>query len=77
MSYYEEDDYRVPKMVSVVDPYVYEALQSVRGKYVVVQTTHGNVRGTVKDVKLDHVVIMERDKPFFVRIQQIVWIMPD
>jgi hypothetical protein len=29
----------------------------------------------VKDVKLDHVLIMDR-VPFFVRIQQIVWIMP-
>jgi hypothetical protein len=77
MSYYKEDDYRVPKLVSVVDPYVYEALQSVRGKHVVVQTTHGNVRGIVKDVKPDHMVIMERDSPFFVRIQQIIWIMPD
>ncbi|RAK17181.1 uncharacterized protein DUF2642 [Anoxybacillus vitaminiphilus] len=77
MSYYKEDNYRVPKMVSVVEPYVYEALQSVRGKHVVVQTTHGNVRGIVKDVKPDHIVIMEREHPFFVRIQQIVWIMPD
>jgi hypothetical protein len=75
MSYYEEDAYSKPKMVSVVDPYVYQTLQSVMGKHVVIETVRGSVRGMVKDVKLDHVLIMDR-VPFFVRIQQIVWIMP-
>ncbi|MDQ0246730.1 ferredoxin-fold anticodon binding domain-containing protein [Bacillus fengqiuensis] len=77
MSCYNEEDERAPKMVSVVDPYVYETLQTVIGKRVVIETVRGNVTGNLNDVKPDHVVIKEKDSTFFVRIQQIVWIMPD
>jgi hypothetical protein len=77
MSYYEQEDERAPKMISVVDPYVYETLQKIIGKRLVIETVRGNVTGNLKDVKPDHVVMKEKDSTFFVRIQQIVWIMPD
>lgn len=78
MSYEQDErDYQAPHMVTLVDPYVFETLQSVKGKEVVIETVRGSIRGKVKDVKVDHVVIQAKDSAFFVRLQQIVWIMPD
>ncbi|ARK30809.1 YuzF family protein [Halalkalibacter krulwichiae] len=65
-----------PQMISSVDPFVFQTLQSVMGCHIVIQTTKGIVRGTVTDVKPDHVVISAHHHTFFVRIQEIVWIMP-
>ncbi|WP_100372958.1 YuzF family protein [Bacillus sp. FJAT-45037] len=72
-----QNDYQVPQMTSPVDPYVVQTLQSITGNSVVIETTRGNVQGTITDVKPDHVVIESNDSSFFVRIQQIVWIMPN
>ncbi|MCM3005294.1 YuzF family protein [Priestia koreensis] len=77
MSYEQEREYQTPYMVSVIDAYVYQTLQSVIGKEVVIETTRGSVRGKVKDVKPDHVVVEAKATPFFIRIQQIVWVMPN
>nr|WP_176757434.1 YuzF family protein [Salimicrobium halophilum] len=66
-----------PMQVVVVEPYVYAALQSLMGKRAVIDTSRGSVSGTVMDVKPDHVVLQERDSAFFVRISEIVWIMPE
>ena len=44
-------------MVSVPNPYVYQTLQSVIGKHVVIETVRGNIRGKLKDVKPDHLLI--------------------
>jgi len=64
-------------MVYPVDPYVVEALKSVLGKPVVLETTRGALNGCVIEVKPDHVVIETRGRKFFVRICEIVWIMPE
>lgn len=71
MSYSEGNDLSEQHMVSTPNPYVYQTLQSVIGKHVVIET----VRGKLKDVKPDHLLI-EDTVPYIVRIQQIVWIMP-
>lgn len=71
MSYLEGNDFSEQNMVSVPNLYVYQTLQSVIGKHVVIET----VRGKLKDVKPDHLLI-EDTVPYIVRIQQIVWIMP-
>ncbi|RSD28526.1 DUF2642 domain-containing protein [Mesobacillus subterraneus] len=63
--------------VIVVEPYVYSALHSLIGRRVVIDTTRGSVSGIVKDAKPDHVAIQEHDSTFFVRIREIVWIMPE
>jgi hypothetical protein len=68
--------YAQPQMLTLVDPFVVQTLQSVVGSQVVVQTTKDSVRGIVQDVKPDHVVIHVNGTPFFVRIQEIIWIMP-
>ncbi len=75
MSYSEGNDLSEQHMVSTTNPYVYQTLQSVIGKYVVIETVRGNVRGKLKDVKPDHLLI-EDTVAYIVRIQQIVWIMP-
>ncbi|AZJ23894.1 hypothetical protein CT694_30440 (plasmid) [Bacillus wiedmannii bv. thuringiensis] len=75
MSYLEGNDLSEQHMVSNPNPYVYHTLQSVIGKYVVIETVRDNVRGKLKDVKPDHLLI-EDTVPYIVRIQQIVWIMP-
>ncbi|WP_241657699.1 YuzF family protein [Anaerobacillus alkaliphilus] len=61
---------------TMIDPFVIETLQTVIGKHLVVETTRDSVRGVLKDVKPDHITLMAGDTPFFIRIQQIVTIMP-
>lgn len=64
-------------MVYPVDPYVVETLMSIRGKNVLLETTRGGINGCIADVKPDHVVLDVRGRMFFVRICEIVWIMPE
>ncbi|WLR46442.1 YuzF family protein [Halobacillus litoralis] len=64
-------------MNSAIDPYVYQTLLSIQGAPVVVQTTQGSVRGGLKTVMPDHIVVEVSGTPFFVRTQQIVWVYPD
>lgn len=64
-------------VVYPVDPCVVDTLMSVLGKNVVLETTRGGISGCVVDVKQDHVVLEIRKKKFFVRIAEIVWIMPE
>ncbi|WP_245237676.1 YuzF family protein [Paenibacillus ihuae] len=66
-----------PIQVVVVEPYVYAAVSSLIGKRVVLDTVRGSVSGMVVDAKPDHVVIQERDSTFFVRLCEVVWIMPE
>ncbi|PEV83910.1 hypothetical protein CN442_30780, partial [Bacillus thuringiensis] len=53
MSYLKGNDLSEQHMVSTPNPYVYQTLQSVIGKHVVIETVRGNVRGKLKDVKPD------------------------
>lgn len=63
---------------SVIDPYVVKTLRTVIGKRIIVDTVRGTVQGKLIDVKPDHIVLKELDddQPTFVRIQQIVFVMP-
>jgi hypothetical protein len=71
--------HQMPQSIVVypVDPYVVETLKSVIGKQVVLETTRGGISGCVVHVKPDHVVLDARGRKFFVRICEIVWIMPE
>ncbi|WLR51903.1 YuzF family protein [Bacillus tianshenii] len=62
---------------TMIDPFVVSTLESVVGKVLIVQTTRDTIRGKLKEVKPDHIVLLAGDSTFFVRIQQIVSIMPD
>ena len=65
--------------IAIIDPYVYETLKTVKGQSVVVETVRGNLQGILVDVKPDHIIVKPHGNgtTFFVRIQQIVYIMPD
>jgi hypothetical protein len=65
------------QMVTYVDPYVYQTLQTVVGKTLVVQTMQGNLRGVLIDVFPDHIVVDVSGSSFFIRIQNIVWVLPE
>lgn len=64
--------------VSLVEPYVVQTLQSIIGKRIIVDTVRGTIQGNLIDVKPDHIVLRDNkeDQPTFIRIQQIVFIMP-
>lgn len=66
------------KYTELIEPYVVEALMKVKGKPVVIETVRGNLQGILTDVKPDHVVVKsyDSDTVFFVRLQQIVHVMP-
>nr|WP_252361728.1 DUF2642 domain-containing protein [Paenibacillus terrae] len=64
-------------VVNPVDHCVVETLMSLVGKVVILETTRGRLDGCVVEVKQDHVILEERHRKFFVRIAEIVWIMPD
>jgi hypothetical protein len=63
-------------MTSWYDPYVYQTLQTLKGKQIAVQTVRGSVRGQLIHVRPDHLVIRVSGTPFFIRTQQIVWVVP-
>jgi hypothetical protein len=65
-----------PGMLSFVEPYVCQTLQSVVGRQVAVQTVSGSVRGVLSHVLPDHIVVQVSNTPFFIRTQQIVWVIP-
>ncbi|MEH7460062.1 hypothetical protein CON65_17230 [Bacillus pseudomycoides] len=75
---YFRDGYEISgEVVALVDPYVVQTLQSIVGQRIVVETIRGSVNGTLRSVKPDHIVLEEKEVPCFVRVQQIVWFMPE
>lgn len=69
----------MPVTVANIDPYVVETLKTIIGNRVVVETVRGSLHGELIDVKPDHIVVGEPygDTRFFIRIQEIVYVMPD
>lgn len=49
---------------TISDPYVYAKASELVGAMAEVQTTHGAVRGTLKDVQPDHIVVEMGGTPF-------------
>ncbi|WP_345241080.1 YuzF family protein [Pontibacillus salipaludis] len=78
--YYQQPNWRegwmTPQYQTLIDPFVIQRLQSVVGKELIVETTKDTTRGTLTEVQPDHIVLQIGDSTFFVRIQQIVSIMP-
>jgi len=58
------------------DPYVYEALMGLQNKSVAVQTVRGSVRGILRKVMPDHIVVQMGGSPFYIRTAQIIWFHP-
>lgn len=63
-------------LLSFYDPYVYQTLTTIVGQTVTVQTIRGSVRGSLKNVLPDHIVVESAGTPFFIRTQQIIWVFP-
>ena len=55
------------------DPYVYEALTELQNKSLAVQTSRGTVRGVLRNVMPDHIVVNMGGSPFYIRTEQIIW----
>lgn len=70
-------DNGMPIQYMVIEPYVYHTLRSIVGTEVVIETTRGSIRGNLKDVKPDHVVLAAGDSSFFIRTAEVIWVMPD
>lgn len=66
------------KYTTLIDPYFVETLRMVIDQSVVIETVRGNLQGILADVKPDHVVVKsyDNDTVFYVRLQQIVHVMP-
>ena len=62
-------------VVSIVDSYLYQRLLSFKNQHVVINTTKNPLQGLLHSVSPDHVVIEVKNTPFYVRIQEIIWIM--
>jgi hypothetical protein len=60
-----------------IDPFVYQTLSTIVGREITVQTTRGSVRGSLKTVMPDHIVVESAGTPFFIRTQQIIWVFPN
>ncbi|MEC2075020.1 YuzF family protein [Metabacillus fastidiosus] len=61
----------------ISDPYVFQSLQTVVGKPIVVQTVRGSVRGSLKKVVPDHIVVESAGNSFYIRTDQIIWVVPN
>lgn len=61
---------------NLTDPYVYEALMALQNKNLAVQTVRGSVRGVLKKVMPDHIVVQMGGSPFYIRTSQIIWVQP-
>ncbi|TDL32008.1 DUF2642 domain-containing protein [Jeotgalibacillus sp. S-D1] len=59
-----------------IDPFVVSRLQSVLGANMIVETTRDSIRGELMEVQPDHIALKAGDSTIFVRIQQIVSVMP-
>ncbi|WP_088105295.1 YuzF family protein [Halalkalibacter urbisdiaboli] len=59
-----------------VEPYLVQTMKTMIGTKMVIETSRGSVRGTLTDVKPDHVVLQASKTSFFIRLQEIVWVMP-
>ncbi len=80
--YYENQSYGVMQPMNyqyftLVDPFLASTLNSLVGNILIVQTTKDTIRGKLREVKPDHIVLLAGDSTFFIRIQEIVSIMPD
>lgn len=75
----QKDNKKMINYMAVIDPFVFETLKSVIGQSVVIETVRGNLQGILVDVKPDHIVVKPHGNgtTFFVRIQQIVYVMTD
>ncbi|MCC5910103.1 MAG: YuzF family protein [Clostridiaceae bacterium] len=64
---------------TLIDPFVVETLRTIIGRSVVIETVRGSLQGILADVKPDHIVVKsyDSDTAFYLRLQQVVYVMPN
>ena len=58
------------------DSYLYHALLAYLHQPITVETTRGSVRGTLHHVAPDHIVVEMGGNCFFIRMEQMIWLVP-
>lgn len=71
-----KDASRLPEMVTPVEPSWLERLVTIIGMNVVVETTRNTLYGRLINVEHDHIVLQVGHGVNFIRIQQIISVMP-
>ena len=61
---------------NISDPFVFEALRGFQNKSLAVQTIRCSVRGVLRKVAPDHIVVQMGGSPFYIRTEQIIWFQP-
>ena len=62
--------------ISHFEGYLNEKAKDLFGYHVAVQTTRNVLTGKIASVTPDHIVLDVKGVPFYIRVQQIVWISP-
>ncbi|QPQ34939.1 DUF2642 domain-containing protein [Lysinibacillus sp. JNUCC-52] len=56
------------------NPYLYETLKLMISQKIVVQTEKSIQQGILTTVLPDHIVIEIEHTPFFIRMEEIIWV---
>ncbi|MGE7841251.1 DUF2642 domain-containing protein [Lysinibacillus sp. NPDC093712] len=56
------------------NPYLYETLKLMISQIIVVQTEKSIQQGILTSVLSDHIVIEIDHTPFFIRMEEIIWV---
>jgi len=59
---------------SISNPYLYETLNMMIGQAIVVQTNENIQQGKLISVLSDDIVLEVSRTPFFIRMEEIVWV---
>ncbi|MEK4230114.1 YuzF family protein [Solibacillus sp. FSL H8-0538] len=59
---------------NVSNPYLFETIKGLIGQSIVVQTGNNITQGILTAVLPDHIVVEICRTPFFIRMDEIVWI---
>jgi len=58
----------------ISNPYLYETLKLMISQRIVVQTEKSIQQGILTSVLSDHIVIEVYRTPFFIRMEEIIWV---
>ncbi|MEK5332084.1 DUF2642 domain-containing protein [Lysinibacillus sp. FSL W8-0992] len=61
----------------ISNPYLYETLKLMISQIIVVQTEKSIQQGILTSVLSDHIVIEFDHTPFFIRMEEIIWVTLD
>ncbi|MBU3112689.1 DUF2642 domain-containing protein [Clostridium lacusfryxellense] len=63
---------------TIIDPYIVETLKTIIGRSVLIETVRGSLQGMLVEVKPDHIVVKTygTETVFYIRLQQIIYVMP-